>query len=673
MGICDSPNTQGKSNPNYTDPQKIVEQAIPSGKINPVERVKGEVINKQLEEYICKINLNKNFGTGFFCKISIPGKSEFFALITNKSTINKEELLIKRKIELTFDNNRVEREINITSERKIYSSTKYDITIIEIFPKKDDIQKFLEIEIVKTFFYDESIYILQYINGINCAKSFGKVTDINVDDRNVIYHNCSKVPGGPILCIDELKVIGINIKNGEGILLREPIKEFYEFSMKNEMNKNSNINCIDCFYTIENGEEFNLLHDYNRDTTGWDEALKTLYNEAKKKKKFLEENTEIYIDSKPIKFNFKYKATNNKIHVKFIFKQILKDLSFMFYDCTSLESIDLSLFDTTYIEKMNSMFMRCSNLKYANLTSIKTKNVINMEHLFANCEILKTIEFPSHNMIIVNDINRMFFCCSSLESIDLSLFNTINVKDMSDLFNGCFALQSINISSFNTSNVKDMSRMFHCCSSLKSIDISKFNTKNVLFMKDMFMGCQSLLSLDLSSFNTTNVQNMVAMFMACKSIKSLNLSSFNTINVLDMSEMFSGCESLISIDLSSFNTRNVTNMSQMFFICTSIKSLDLSSFETPNVTNIELMFYGCKNLESLDLSSFSTINVNKNKEMMNKIQFMQSLFGNMPLLSGPHLYNIFFGCLFLKSIKCKDKYILDMFEENRKNISSFNK
>ena len=228
MGICESNNSKRNSNLNNRIGQ-IIQQEKLEGEMPPIERKKEEKINKQIEIYVCKIYGNKKVGTGFLCKIPYPDQFSFLpVLITNKNIINKDELLNEKKIKITFDNDKVERIIYITSERKIYSNKKYDITIIEIIPIIDDIHKFLETDISNENY--ENIYILQYIKGIDCAKSYGKITSINEDD--IIEHNCSKNPGGPILLIDNLKVIGINIEDGKGILLRKSIQEFNSVFLK---------------------------------------------------------------------------------------------------------------------------------------------------------------------------------------------------------------------------------------------------------------------------------------------------------------------------------------------------------------------------------------------------------------------------------------------------------
>ena len=42
-------------------------------------------------------------------------------------------------------------------------------------------------------------------------------------------------------------------------------------------------------------------------------------------------------------------------------------MSWMFYECSSLQSIDLSSFNTTNVEDMGFMFFRCSSLKKENV------------------------------------------------------------------------------------------------------------------------------------------------------------------------------------------------------------------------------------------------------------------------------------------------------------------
>ena len=136
-------------------------------------------------------------------------------------------------------------------------------------------------------------------------------------------------------------------------------------------------------------DEINLLHDY---TLGVIEEYKKLYIEGKNN--INENNIDIYINDKKIKFNYKYKSKEKgNIQVKFVFKKLLTSTAYMFCGCSSLQSINSSSFNTTNVK----------------------------------------------------DMSEMFYKCSSLQSIDLSTFNTTNVKDMSEMFFGCYSLKKENV------------------------------------------------------------------------------------------------------------------------------------------------------------------------------------------------------------------------------------
>ena len=389
---------------------------------------------------------------------------------------------------------------------------------------------------------------------------------------------------------------------------RPTIDEIYENIKENKKenkNENKKENEIICTYHKKNENPIYLLHNYYYSMIG-DEKIK--YDEAKNE--ISGENIEIYIDNKKSNFNPIYDGKKiGFIKVKFKINKLLISTSYMFYDCKTLETIDLSSLNTNNVTDMNNMFYGCESLKSINLSSFNTNNVTNMSEMFSYCSSLKLIDLSSFNTNKVTNMSCMFFFCSSLESIDLSLFNTNNLTKMGSMFYQCSSLKSIDLSSFNTNNVTDMNDIFSECSSLKSINLSSFNTNNVTSMHCLFNNCSLLESLDLSTFNTKKVTDMNGIFSGCSSLKSIDLTLFNTNNVVDMSGMFSGCSSLKSIDLSLFDTSKVQYMFEMFYKCSSLKSIDLSSFNTNNTIVMRNMFSLCSSLKSLDLSSFHTNNV----------------------------------------------------------------
>ena len=96
----------------------------------------------------------------------------------------------------------------------------------------------------------------------------------------------------------------------------------------------------------------------------------------------------------------------------------------------------------------------------------------NMSYMFSNCSSLQSLDLSSFNTSAVTNMSYMFYNCYSLQSLDLSSFNTSAVTNMAVMFHNCYSLQSLDLSSFNTSAVTNMSTMFYNCSSLQSLDLS---------------------------------------------------------------------------------------------------------------------------------------------------------------------------------------------------------
>ena len=235
----------------------------------------------------------------------------------------------------------------------------------------------------------------------------------------------------------------------------------------------------------------------------------------------------------------------NILEIKLQGIQIITDMSYMFYECSSLISLpDISSWNTINVTNMSYMFYRCVNLTpFPDVSTWNTNNVSDMRYMFSHCSSLP----------------------------DISNWNTNNVTNMSGMFSNCYELTSLpDISSWNTNNLIDMSWMFHLCQSLSSLP-------------------------DISSWNTTNVTNMSCMFYRCEKLTSLpDISLWNTNNVTDMSYMFGDCKLLYSLpDISSWNTNNVNNMTYMFYYCSSLISLpDISSWKIKHFLKKEYMFEG---------------------------------------------------------------------------------
>ena len=203
--------------------------------------------------------------------------------------------------------------------------------------------------------------------------------------------------------------------------------------------------------------------------------IKNISEETKNQKEI--KQCEIRINNELIPFNYFYEFTQSKKYsIKYTFNSLLKNVHYLFYNCSSLISIDLSNLDFKNITDISYMLYQCSSLINIDSSYLNSQKVKNMRYAFCNC--------------------------SSLINIDLTHFNTQNVEDMCGMFSGCEVLADINLSFFNTQNVKIMNHMFSFCSSLIDVDLSCFNFNNVKFMCYMFYKCSGLESINLSNFNS---------------------------------------------------------------------------------------------------------------------------------------------------------------------------
>ena len=212
-----------------------------------------------------KIYKNKGGkGSGFFCFIPF-GNSKIPVLITNYHVIDNDYFKNDSIINLTLNDDKETKIIQIGNNRKIYSSDKYDTTIIEILPSKDRINYFLELkekifELNSWAFYQkESIYILHYPKSQKVSVSYGMLKDIKDSD---IFHYCSTEDGSsgsPILSLSTKRIIGIH-KEGvkgrnfnKGTFLKYPINEFLNIFNNHENNNViNNTNSVHLNYKKEN-------------------------------------------------------------------------------------------------------------------------------------------------------------------------------------------------------------------------------------------------------------------------------------------------------------------------------------------------------------------------------------------------------------------------------------
>ena len=301
------------------------------------------------------------------------------------------------------------------------------------------------------------------------------------------------------------------------------------------------------------------------------------------------------------------------------------NMRYMFYNCSSLTSLDVTHFNTAKVTDMGNMFYNCSSLTtiYAS-SKFVTPQVSKSFNMFYNCKKLKGEEewkkgnatdktyaktaggyfrdkaYDNRPWVKYAD-GTLTFRCGYKKTLGENEYELNSGKNQPKWYTYNNNISRVVFdASFASARPTNCYAWFVNFKNLTQIEgIENLNTENVTSMRDMFNGCSSLTSLDLTNFNTAKVTDMKLLFANCSALESLDLSMFNTENVTSMPSMFNGATNLKTLNVSNFNTEKVNNMGHMFANCPNLTSLDLSSFNTKGVEYVDNIFKNCSNLTTI--------------------------------------------------------------------------
>ncbi len=145
------------------------------------------------------------------------------------------------------------------------------------------------------------------------------------------------------------------------------------------------------------------------------------------------------------------------------------------------------------------------------MSYLNTSEVTNMSWMFYNCSKLTSLDVSQFNTSKVTDMSFMFYNCSTLTSLDASHFNTSKVTIMYAMFLNCSRLTSLDVSHFNTAKVTDMRYMFAGGLNLQTIYVGNdWSTAAVTESSDMFMNCFNLVGGKGTTYDANHVDKTYA-------------------------------------------------------------------------------------------------------------------------------------------------------------------
>lgn len=125
--------------------------------------------------------------------------------------------------------------------------------------------------------------------------------------------------------------------------------------------------------------------------------------------------------------------------------------------------------DGWHLNDASYLFSQGVRLDERNSIIPKLKGVTNTSYMFNECKTLESLDVSKLDTSEVTTMAKMFYCCENLTSLDVSNWNTSKVTNMSSMFHLAQKLTRLDVSNFDTSNVTNMSSMFTACASLEEI------------------------------------------------------------------------------------------------------------------------------------------------------------------------------------------------------------
>ena len=342
-----------------------------------IVRIEMEIKKNNKYEYI--------LGTGFLCYI----KSKNMKVLITYDNIIDEEFLNNQK-KLIFFIQKEKKEINMKIPR-------YKNIIANL-----NITNFIEIDdyINSKNYNNEDIIFIKFDKNNNHEYLNDRFIKT---DNNYSFYSIDQLNEGIIILKNNLTIIGI---------FKKAI-----IPMNIVINK---INFIKGIFEImkeDIGKEIQIL---NNSYNGFDPYIHHDNLFIINKNFEIDEKIEVIINGIIKRNIFKYKFNREGIYtIYYLQKELLINMSFMFYGCNKLKEIYLSNFNTDNIKGMKSLFSKCSLLKEINFSSFNTSNVITTHTMFKGCSLLKKLDLSSFDTSNVTDMYGLFMNCSSLKEINL--------------------------------------------------------------------------------------------------------------------------------------------------------------------------------------------------------------------------------------------------------------
>lgn len=280
----------------------------------------------------------------------------------------------------------------------------------------------------------------------------------------------------------------------------------------------------------------------------------------------------------------------------------------MFFDCSSLESIDLSGFDLSNTISANKMFGRCFNLSKISFSS-KWKWLV-----FDDGEGTNSL-LPSPSTEYIDGADGKWYSITtgngyapadipvgkadtyvaSRKLLSKVAFAVYSADDSSlDFYKRSRYLMPVSGSTFNGKNATEV---------YPDIEDYNFSIRDDRADGNAPWWSHRTDILSVKIIDSIKPKNMTGWFYWFVNVTSIDLGSIDTSETTSLFGTFDRCFKLQMLDVSMMDTSKVTRMDCAFFGDGELTELDLSGWNFSNVYDFNRMFIDCKKLRVISMPS----------------------------------------------------------------------
>jgi len=351
--------------------------------------------------------------------------------------LNENDIDVGKTIQITINNDKVIRKINIDDSRKRITNADLDFTIIEIKPNIDNIKSFLNIDentkdedLFKIKYKNKSIYTLHYPESKKIKISFGLLYKFH---NKYIIHKCTThkgSSGSPILSLDTFKVIGIHY----GAIGQRNLALIIKFAIDAFKKGIENINEIK--QNIFNEKTSIIYEDYNETKNNLkkelfsinenNEKMESNYNKEDKIQLFTDDFVEKYKNNIFLIINGKKHKLNKYLYLK-EFEGIKNIDKLLYYKRNNNYYIN-NYFSLLYYPNSLDFTNIDSNNKYNNMFLLEKKLKLE-DTVYSICYLKnhKLIALGMENEIVLYDL--LFNFQISYDSLDYKVSYIYEIND----------------------------------------------------------------------------------------------------------------------------------------------------------------------------------------------------------------------------------------------------